>query len=150
VFQTHDRLDGVLPLLGDALYFASTMGVNGRHFGVTRVEQYRRPGKDTPPRSDLPKDSTGFKWSWTHCGVFFAFARRALAAARPAFRARAERCSAVMVCSDRFPPMRPPLAPCSLKNLRTSAGSFFTVGVILPPLWSRNADPCHLKGVEIY
>src|SRR5262249_40851457 len=25
---------------------------------------------------------------------------------------------------DRFPPMRPPLAPCSLKNRRTSAGSF--------------------------
>jgi hypothetical protein len=70
------------------------------------------------------------------CLLFFAFARRAFAAARLAFRARADRCSAVIVWSDRFPPIRPPLAPCFLKYWRTSAGSFFTVRPILPPLWS--------------
>jgi hypothetical protein len=32
-----------------------------------------------------------------------------------------------------LPPMRPPFAPCSLKNLRTSGGSFFTTRHILTP-----------------
>lgn len=58
--------------------------------------------------------------------AFFAFAFLASAAALLAFLALAARCSAVIVSRDRLPPMRPPFAPCSLKNLRTSGGSFFT------------------------
>ena len=56
--------------------------------------------------------------------TFVAFAFLASAAALLAFFALAVRCSAVIVSRDRLPPIRPPLAPCSLKNARTSGGSF--------------------------
>ena len=58
--------------------------------------------------------------------LFLAFAFRTFAAASLAFFALAVRCSAVIVSNERLPPIRPPFAPCSLKNARTSGGSFFT------------------------
>ena len=52
-----------------------------------------------------------------------------------AFFPLAARCAAVIVSKDLLPPIRPPLAPCSLKNWKTSNGSFFIVRHILTPLW---------------
>jgi hypothetical protein len=69
--------------------------------------------------------------------AFLAFAFLASAAALLAFFALAARCSAVIVSKDRLPPIRPPLAPCSLKNLRTSDGSLFTVRHNLNPVWAQ-------------
>jgi hypothetical protein len=62
-----------------------------------------------------------------------------MAAALLAFLARALRCSTVIVCIDRLPPIRPPFAPCLRKNSSTSGGSFFAMCLILTRFW------CELK-----
>ena len=36
-----------------------------------------------------------------------------------------------MVSSERLPPILPPLAPCLLKNSKTSGGSLFAICLIL-------------------
>jgi len=63
---------------------------------------------------------------WAAAALVAALARLASAAAWLAFLARSARCSGVIVSKDRLPPLRPPLAPCSRKNSRTSGGRFFT------------------------
>ena len=78
------------------------------------------------------RDATRFR---TVPFVFSALTFLASAAALLAFFALAARCAAVIVSKDLLPPIRPPLAPCSLKNWRTSNGSFFIVRHILTPLW---------------
>ena len=54
-----------------------------------------------------------------------AFARRAAAAARLAFWARADRWAGVIAAAARAPPIRPPFAPCCRKYSSTSAGNRF-------------------------
>jgi hypothetical protein len=51
-----------------------------------------------------------------------AFAVLTLADAAAALRARSRRAFAVMVSSDRLPPILPPFRPCSLKNSKISMG----------------------------
>jgi hypothetical protein len=66
--------------------------------------------------------------------VFFANFFRAATAAALAFFARATRAAGVIVSIARRPPIRPPLAPCSRKNRRTSGGSFFAMTRHLNPV----------------
>jgi hypothetical protein len=48
-----------------------------------------------------------------------------------------------------LPPMRPPLAPCSRKNSRTSDGNFLIVPHILTPFWSLALFSCSKGGLGI-
>jgi len=60
---------------------------------------------------------------------FPSLALRLASRAATALFARSERCSGVMVSSDRLPPILPPIlppfAPCLRKYSNTSGGSFF-------------------------